>query len=160
MRAFPNATVPPPVITPLVFMVTEEFCSAAFGNERVEDGAVKGIPVAPVTRKPLFPSPNVVVVLKRVVMFGVAPPDEKRGFPAVTPVTVPAHVPVNVIPDRLKQVPSFKVLRRRVAPLSPIKIPEGEVEPVPPCGAVSGGCAAVATEPPMRRRAKRVTKKR
>lgn len=71
------------------FTVTDEFCKAVLGKFKVELAALKGIPVGPKTKKPLLPRPKVVVVLKRVVMFGEVPPLENNGFVAVTPVTPP-----------------------------------------------------------------------
>lgn len=86
----------PPSETAEPFKVIEEFCREVFGSESEEEAAINGIPVAPVTTKPLLPKPHVEVVLKIVVMFGVAPPEEKSGLVAVTDVTVPCGCAVQV----------------------------------------------------------------
>ena len=60
----PNAMLVP-------FTVIEEFWRAELGRFNVEDAAVKGMPVALVTTKPLLPIPHVVEVPKSVESWAV-----------------------------------------------------------------------------------------
>ena len=55
-----------PKLNNVPFTVIEEFWRAELGRFNVEDAAMKGIPVAPVTTKPLLPIPHVVEVLNSV----------------------------------------------------------------------------------------------
>jgi hypothetical protein len=55
-----------PKLNSVPFTVIEELVRAELGRFKVEEAAMKGIPVAPVTTKPLLPIPHVVEVLNSV----------------------------------------------------------------------------------------------
>jgi hypothetical protein len=124
----------PPKAIPVPFTVIEEFWRAELGRFNVDEAAVKGMPVAPVTTNPLFPIPHVVEVEKRVESCAVEV-FQMRGRRAEIDVVPKVELPPppvaeRVPPVRVKLEPIFRVLRWSVP--SPNRTPEGEDVPVPP----------------------------